>query len=333
MQPQVTAASHPNLALVKYWGKVNEIINIPANSSISVNLSGATTITSVVFSSHIDADVVKIDGQSASSKAYEKVVRHVDRIRHMANIDAKVIVESKNDFPASAGIASSASAFASLSLAASKAAGLNLSEKELSILARKGSGSACRSIPDGFVEWTAGNSDDTSFAQQIAAPTHWDIRIITVILEERSKSISSSEGHQAALTSPFYQARLNTLPSVLKTVRTALLEKHFQEFGKVVEREAVSFHAVAMTSFVRGCDWLSGIYYWNPATLFLIHAIQQWRVEGLKIYFTLDAGPNVHLICEGNYQTELEQKLKLVLQNLGGKYFVSRPGKGAWFVT
>jgi diphosphomevalonate decarboxylase len=332
MNPKVTAAAHPNLAFVKYWGKADAKLNIPVNSSISVNLSGATTTTSVTFSADQDTDVVMINGHIATPKTYNKVVCHLDRIRHLAGIDERAIVESSNDFPASAGIASSASAFASLSLAASEAAGLNLDERQLSILARKGSGSACRSIPDGFVEWSSGTGDSDSYAHQIAPPDHWDIKITTVILDERPKDISSSEGHQTAKTSPFYQARLDTLPRILKTVRQGLLTRDFRSFGQAVEREAVSMHVVAMTTHPEGRDWQSGVYYWQPATLYLIQAVQEWRHQGLEVYFTIDAGPNVHLLCEGEYQADLELELKQALHEFEGKYLVSVPARGAWIV-
>ena len=327
-----TAAAHPNLALVKYWGKANEELRIPANNSISVNLSGARTTTSVVFSPCLDTDVVMIDGHNATGRAHDRVVRHLDRVRRMAGMSARAMVESGNDFPASAGLASSASAFASLSLAASRAARLDLCEKELSMLARKGSGSACRSIPDGFVEWVAGESDSSSYARQIAPPTHWDLKFTTIILDEGPKDISSSEGHRATKSSPFYQARLDALPRTLEVVRQALLTKDFRSLGQAVEREAISMHVVAMTAQLENHDWLSGIYYWQPKTLYLIQAVQEWRYQGLEIYLTIDAGPNVHLLCKSKHQAELEQELEHMLHDLGGKYFVSEPARGAWIV-
>ena len=230
------------------------------------------------------------------------------------------------------GIASSASAFASLALAASQAAGLALSEKQLSILARKGSGSACRSIPGGFVQWEAGTDDDSSFAYQIAPADHWDIRITTVIFNEQPKMISSSEGHRAAKTSPFYSARLDTLPCTLACVKQALLVKDFQTFGLAVEKEAISMHAIAMTAQPKEYDWLSGIYYWSPETMRLIQAVQDWRHNGLAVYFTIDAGPNIHLVCQGQDQGVLEQEVSQVLSKVGGSYLLSEPARGAWLM-
>jgi diphosphomevalonate decarboxylase len=326
---KVTAKAHPNLALVKYWGKVDEELNIPASSSISVNLSGAATTTTVVFVPGAEADSVTIDGQAAPSKAYLRVVKHLDRVRQLAGITTRAKVESWNDFPASAGIASSASAFAALSLAASRAAGLSLTERELSILARKGSGSACRSIPDGFVEFVAGSTDETAYARQLFPPEHWDLRIITVILEGGPKEVPSSEGHRAAQTSPFYAAWLAALPPTLETVRRALAERDLGTLGMAVERQAMAMHAVAMTSSPAGREWLSGIYYWAPGTVALIRAVQDWRRQGLRVYLTIDAGANVHLLCEAPDQGELEGELGRLLPALGGRYLVSRPAVGA----
>lgn len=333
MNLKITARAHPNLALVKYWGNVDDGLNIPANSSISINLDGATTTTSVVFSAGQERDGVTIDGQAAAPEAHDRVVHHLDRVRRLAGINHRAVVESHNDFPASAGIASSASAFAALSVAASKAAGLNLDERQLSILARKGSGSACRSIPGGFVEWVAGTDDETSYARQIAPAGHWDVRIITVILGVGAKDVSSSEGHRVAGTSPFYQARMDTLPRTLAVVRQAVLNKGIRTLGQAVEREAISMHVVTMTSHLEDRPWLSGIYYWQPETLVLIHAVQEWRRQGLEVYFTIDAGHNVHLLCQNQHQAGLERVLDRVLPELGGRYLVSAPGGGAWIMA
>lgn len=329
MKRKTTAIAHPNLAFVKYWGKVDESINIPQNSSISVNLSGFSTKTSVVFSRDLNADMIKINGHTSK---YPRVRSYLNRIRQLAEINEYAIVESWNDFPSSAGIASSASAFAALSLAASGAAGVHLSEKQLSILARKGSGSACRSIPNGFVEWQAGTSDEDSYASQIVPADYWNVRITTVIFSTSKKSIPSSMGQEYAKTSPFYQARLDILPKTLNTVRKAIISRDFQTFGQAVEREAIAMHCVAMSSFTKNHSWLTGVYYWQPSTMRLIQAVQDWREHGLEVYFTIDAGPNVHLLCERKHQNDLEQRLKQVLREFKGEYIVSTPARGAWIV-
>ncbi|HEX7975537.1 MAG TPA: hypothetical protein VF498_14100, partial [Anaerolineales bacterium] len=125
----------------------------------------------------------------------------------------------------------------------------------------------------------------------------------------------------------------NTSPLTLDTVRRAILERDFETLGLAVEREAVSMHAIAMTSRLPKRAWLSGVYYWQPATLALIQAVQHWRQRGLPVYFTIDAGPNVHLLCESSTLTELESQLKALLAQLGGEYFVSAPAQGARLVS
>ncbi len=337
MNKTVTAAAHPNLAVVKYWGKADSRLNIPANSSLSVNLGSARTTTAVCFSPDFERDVVRINGALADERAAARVVRHLDRVRWLAARTERARVESVNDFPAAAGIASSASAFAALSLAASRALDLHLSERELSILARQGSGSACRSIPGGFVRWEAGRDDATSYAYQIAPPEHWDLRITTVIFSEQPKEVSSSDGHALAQTSPFFGARLAELPNTLEVVQSALLARDFARFGLALEREAVSMHAIAMTADASSngslSGPLSGLYYWQAWTMGLIQQVQAWRRGGLPVYFTIDAGPNVHLFCEEAQQAALETELARLLPAMQARMIVSSPARGAWVVS
>lgn len=327
-----TAAAHPNLALVKYWGQVDPVLHIPANSSISVNLSGATTTTSVTFDAQLPADEVVLNGQPAEAPAQRRVSTHLDRIRDLAGVQSCARVVSENDFPTAVGIASSASAFAALSLAGSRAAGLHLGKRELSVLARKGSGSAARSIPGGFVMWTAGQEDTGSYAYQIAPQDHWDLRIVTIAFRAQPKEVSSLEGHRAAPTSPFYEARLRTVGITLDVVRRALLQRDLSALGMAAEREAMSLHAVAMTSRPDKQPWMSGIYYMEPETLRVIRAVQQWRQEGLPVYFSLDAGPAVHLLCEPAHLDDVTTALGALFEPRELWVMVSRPGRGAWVV-
>ena len=171
--PSATAQAFPNIAFIKYWGNRDEALRMPANGSISMNLDGLFTRTTVSFQPSLPFDELVINGRDVSGPGLGRVSAILDLIRGMAKIEEQAEVVSENNFPSGAGIASSASAFAALALAAGKAAGLNLSERELSRLARRGSGSAARSIPTGFVEWQAGTSDEDSFAFSIAPPEHW----------------------------------------------------------------------------------------------------------------------------------------------------------------
>lgn len=329
---QTTAVAHSNLAFVKYWGKRDAALNIPLNNSISMNLSEARTTTTVHFDTSLKADKVLLDGQEVTPKFAARVSRHLDLIREMAGVQTRAVIKTRNTFPASTGFASSASGFAALSLASSAALGLKLSERDLSILARRGSGSACRSIPAGFVEWQAGTESEDSYAMQLAPETHWDIADVAVLVTSDEKSVSSTEGHELALNSPFWQARAEMLPGRLAAVRRAILERDFATFGREIEAEALSMHAIMLTSaFEDDQAWHPGIFYWTPDTLRLLLAVQQWREQGLEVYFTLDAGPTVHLICPAALETTIIEAL-YALNQPDWTIIASRPAPGAHLI-
>ena len=317
---EATATACANIAFIKYWGKRDVELNLPANSSLSMNLDRLTTITTVEFSPDYDDDLFILDGREERGETRQRTVAHLDRVRALAGLRARARVVSENSFPIGAGMASSASGFAALSLAASKAAGLELSQRELSILARFGSGSACRSVPGGFSEWTAGSSSQESFARQIAPPEHWDLRDVVAIVSREKKLVGSTEGHSLAPTSHLYQARVASVTDRLSKARAALLGKDFATLGRLIEEDAVSMHAVMMTS-------RPPIYYWLPSTVQFIREVQDWRAEGVEVYFTLDAGPNVHLICQAADQAQVEKRLKDIEDVL--EVIVSGPGPGA----
>lgn len=317
---KATAVSPANIAFIKYWGKRDPKLNLPFNNSISMNLSKCLTITTVEFSGRLRKDRVFIDDQEILASKKERVVNVLNVVRKEVNIDLRARVVSKNNFPADAGIASSASGFSALALAASKAAGLFLSKRKLSILARLGSGSACRSVVDGFAEWKERSNSQTSFAVQIAPPDHWDLRDIVAVVVKEKKKASSTEGHALALTSPHYKTRLTELKARIKNLRESLLKKQFKRFGQLLEEEAISLHMIAMTS-------RPPIFYWNKGTIGIINVLQKWREEGLFAYFTIDAGPNVHVICEGKDERKVNRKLeglKNVLFTI-----INKPAKGA----
>lgn len=330
---KITAIAHSNLAFVKYWGKRSPELNLPLNGSISMNLSSATTTTSVEFHDALSTDIVTVDEHEAAPDFARRVTKHMDRIRALAGQSAYAYIHTSNSFPAGTGFASSASGMAALTLAAVHAIGLSMEERALTVLARLGSGSACRSIPGGFVEWLAGDTTDKSYAVQIAPPEHWDILDIAVVVTEETKMISSSLGHQLALQSPFWQSRYLMMPERLDRVRTALLNRDFPLFGREIETEAISMHAVAMTSpHTYDQGWHSGIYYWSPDTMALINAVQRWRTNGLPVFFTLDAGPTVHLICPADQQEAVIGAVRELEQQQGNQQWsivVSRPAPGA----
>ena len=317
---EATATACANIAFIKYWGKRDAELNLPANASLSMNLDRLTTVTTVEFSPDCDDDLIILDGRKERGEARQRIVAHLDRVRAMAGLRARARVISENSFPVGAGLASSASGFAALSLAATRAAGLELSQRELSILARFGSGSACRSVPAGFSEWTAGTCSDESFAKQIAPPEHWELRDVIAIVSRAHKRVGSTEGHSLAPTSHLHQARVASVAERLAQAKAALLERDLATLGPLIEEDAISMHAVMMTS-------RPPIYYWLPSSIKLIHEVQRWRAEGLEVYFTFDAGPNIHLICQAADQAEVERRLESIEGVL--EVIVGGPGPGA----
>ncbi len=293
---------------------------MPANGSISMNLGGLETVTSVTFTPSLPADQLVINGEGQTGAALERVERFLEIVRRLAGSDLKARVISENNFPTGAGIASSASAFSALSLAASSALGLSLSTQDLSRLARRGSGSACRSIPGGFTEWYMGSGDHDSFATSIAPPDHWQLTDCIAIVETAHKPVGSSEGHQLAGTSPYQAARVASASSRLDTCRKALLDKDFPDLAEIVETDSDMMHAVMMTS-------RPPLFYWEPASLTIMKSVREWRSEGLQACYTLDAGANVHVICAPGFADETAS----LLQQLPGVADVLRaePAPGA----
>jgi diphosphomevalonate decarboxylase len=287
---RATALAHPNIAFIKYWGNQNDTLRLPANSSLSMNLGSLRTITTVSFEEKLDKDALTINGIPQSGPGLARMTASLDLIRQEAGVRLAARVESESNFPVGSGIASSAAAFAALSVAGAAAAGLSPNEANLSRLARRGSGSASRSVPEGFCEWVTG-SDKTSVATSVAPPSHWDLHDVVAIVSQEHKAVGSTGGHSLAATSSLQAARVAGVEQRLKACREALLACNLAAMGPVIEEDTVIMHAVMMSS-------RPPLYYWSPATMAIIQATQQWRAEGLEVYFTIDAGPNAHLICE-----------------------------------
>lgn len=298
-----SAKSCSNIAFIKYWGNRDEALRLPANGSISMNLDGIETLTSVQFDDKLESDEFVLDGIVRDGEQLKRVNDHLNRIRSLAGIGSKARVVSQNSFPSGTGIASSASGFAALTVAACSALGLQLDEKQLSILARLGSGSASRSIPQGIVEWFAGRTSDDSFATSLVGPGHWNLKDLVAITSRDAKVIGSTEGHHAAASSPLQAARVADAGRRLKLCRDAILMRNFDLLTDVIEQDALMMHAVMLTS-------RPSLVYWHPPTLEVMRAVRNWRLDGRKVAFTVDAGPNVHVITTGEFEKELETDLR-----------------------
>jgi len=298
-----TAQAHPNIALIKYWGNLDNTLRLPMNGSISMNLDGLYTRTTVSFQPSLPYDELIINGHEVRGAGLERVSYILDIIRGVANTTDRAEVMTENNFPSGAGIASSASAFAALALAGSKAAGLNLSESELSRLARRGSGSASRSIPGGFVEWQMGTSDEDSFAFSIAPADHWGLVDCIAIVSASHKKTGSTEGHAIAPTSPLQAARVADTPRRLDICRDAILSRDFRSFASILELDSDMMHAVMMTS-------TPALHYWKSASLGVMTAVRQWRMDGIPACYTVDAGANVHVLGPESEAQIIEKRLR-----------------------
>lgn len=298
---KATAIAPSNIAFIKYWGRKEEKLRLPENGSISMNLSNLLTTTTVEFSPKFKNDTLIYNGVSEEIEG-NRAIEHIDRIRRLANIKLPVKIITKNNFPSGTGLSSSASGFAALTLATVAAAGLKLSEKELSILARQGSGSACRSIPDGFVEWKDGNTSEESFAYSMFDINHWDIADVVAIVSTKVKEVSTSEGQKGAQASQFFQIRKDAMPERIKECKKLLKEKNFEKFGELIESEALELHSIMLTSH-------PSLIYLLPETIHTMRMVKVWRSEGLPVYFTLNTGQNIHLIVQKKDIDTLKKKL------------------------
>lgn len=303
-EQSATALASPNIALIKYWGNRDDALRLPASPSISFNLAELHTRTTVIWDSGLETDRIFIDGQEATGDSYRRVARHLDHVRELAGHKGSARVESGSNFPAGAGIASSASAFAALSLAATAALGLSLSERELSILARLGSGSASRSVPGGFVAWYVSDRHEGSYAETFAPPDYWPLVDLIAVVSRAHKKTGSTSGHALARTSPLQAARIATAQERFDACKDAVLARDFDRLARVVELDSNLMHSVMMTGD-------PPLFYWQPSTLAVIEAVRRWREDdALETCYTIDAGPNVHCICTVESADAIEGRLR-----------------------
>jgi diphosphomevalonate decarboxylase len=297
-----TGVACANIALIKYWGNRDQVLRIPSTGSISMNLDGLFSRTRVGFEPAAVADELVLNGEVAQDATLQRTCALLDRVREMTGLHFYAQVVSENNFPTGTGIASSASGFAALALAASRAAGLELDEAGLSRLARRASGSACRSVPGGFVEWQMGVNDQNSYAYSIAEAGYWDLVDCVAVISQTHKSTTSQAGHRLADTSPLQAARVADAPHRLAICRQAILQRDFEALAQIVELDSNLMHAVMMTSE-------PPLFYWLPATVRVIQSVIAWRNDGLPACYTVDAGPNVHVLCPAGYAQEITDRL------------------------
>ncbi len=309
-----TAIASPNIALIKYWGNRDANLRIPANDSLSLTLSGLETKTTVRFLPDLERDSITINGQPASEQTQARMEGFLSHFR-VSSLHAQI--ESESNFPIGAGAASSASGFSALALAASTAAGLQLTPRELSVLARMGSGSAARSVFGGAVRLYAGANSESSFAEQVFPSDYWPLVDLIAIVNPDHKSVGSTRGHALAETSPLQSARIADTPSRLQRVLKALEFHDFEALAEVCELDSNLMHAVMQTS-------TPPLLYWAPATVTIMQAVRRFRAKGEPVFYTIDAGPNVHCLT----LPEAGSRIRSLIEQLPGTIDVLEAGIG-----
>lgn len=320
-----TAVAHANIALAKYWGKLPGSERLPAVPSLSVTLDGMTTTTRVAFDPALDEDAFVLAGAAASEKARRRVTELLDRVREASGLRERARVESRNDFPTAAGLASSASGFAALALAAASAAGLDWDTARISDLARRSSVSAARSLFGGFVELDAGRPGQTTLAARpIAPPDRLPLRMIVAVATEAPKEVGSTEGmRHTEATSPYYPAWIEGAPAWCAEVRAAILAGNLVALGEAAERSALRMHAAAIAA-------APALLYWTGTTVELLAEVRRLRARGLVAYATIDAGPHVKVITRPEDEPAVARALAAVPGVV--RTIATRPGAGARLV-
>lgn len=316
--------AHTNIALIKYWGKEQEDLIIPKNNSLSLTLDAFYTETQVTFDDSLKEDELWIDDKKQDGAALKKALVILDLVREKGNCSWYAKIESINHVPIAAGLASSASGLAALAGAASDALSLDLSDEELSKLARRGSGSASRSISGGFVEWEKGYDDQTSVARQVDE-ANWDIGMLFLIVDDQKKDVSSSQGMKLTTeTSVFYQAWLDTLDQDLQDMKQAIKQQNIEAVGQIAERNALKMHATNL-----GAN--PPFTYWTAKSMNAMDKVRNFRKQGYTVYFTMDAGPNVKIIGK-------KEELKSIYKQLQtdgyteDQLVLANPGQGLQYL-
>ncbi|MBI2605848.1 MAG: diphosphomevalonate decarboxylase [Deltaproteobacteria bacterium] len=332
---EASAFAPINIALAKYWGKRDARLNLPTNGSISITLDKFGSTTRVIFDETLEADVLVLNGEEVRTpETLRKISIVLDELRSIASTRFARVpcarwrarVLSQNNFPTAAGLASSASGIAALALAASHALGLKLTPERLSELARRGSGSACRSLFDGFVEWKRGelaNGSD-SVAASLHPASHWDLRALIVVVDAEPKSRSSTGGMTSARnSSPFFQSWIESAQATLGPIRDAIAARNFHALSRAAEENCLRMHACAISAS-------PSLLYWKPATVALIHEARKMRAEGVEVFFTIDAGPNVVIVATAAHAAAARARLEVFLKNSGAALLETSPGRGAY---
>lgn len=303
MANSATARAGANIALVKYWGKRDARLNLPAAGSLSVTLADLETVTTVTAAPELPGDRFFLNDLEVDAAPVSRVL---DLLR--SGDGPRCRVESRNSFPTGAGLASSASGNAALVVAAAAVFGQDLDRRALSRVARRGSGSAARSIFGGYCEMHAGVLDtgEDCYAEGLFEPDHWPLRVVVAITDSGPKAVSSREGmNRTMASSPYYPAWVASVASDLEHARRAVAGRDFEALVAVAESSALKMHASALAA-------QPGLLYWNAATVACLHRVRELRAQGLGVFFTVDAGPQLKAVCLPGDAAEVASALEAV---------------------
>lgn len=323
-----TAVAHPNIALIKYWGKRDEDLIIPHTDSLSMTLDIFPTTTVVTLAPTAQTDTVTLNGVAAPKDMSGRVGAFLGLVREMADRTERAAVATTNTVPTGAGLASSASGMAALALAAARAYGLDLDATGLSRLARRGSGSAARSIFGGFAVWHAGHgsgveADASSYAEPLTGVT-FDPAMVIALVDSGPKAVSSRAAmRHTVATSPLYPAWAAASAADLAAMRTALADGDFDTVGEIAEGNALGMHATMLAA-------RPAVRYFSAGTLTLLDLVAQLRRDGTPAYATMDAGPNVKVLCRGADAIHITQAVRSMLPGIA--VVTARCGPGARLV-
>lgn len=315
-----TYRAYTNIALIKYWGKRNKELFLPVTSSLSLTLGEFYTDTTLEWNRDSIHDTFTLDGQIQDANAIDKVSRFINMFRDLSGIQRPVHVKSINHVPTAAGLASSASAFAALASSCNDLFGTQLSDKELSTYARRGSGSATRSLFGGFTMWHegVGNDSDSSYAEMIDS-ADWDIGMVVVMINKQQKKISSRVGMEHTIeTSPFYKLWPETVAEDLNAIIPAIKEQDIKTIGQIAEHNAMKMHATIIAAN-------PSMTYWEPESLTAINTVRELREAGIDCYFTMDAGPNVKVICRLSQADQIKEAFEKHFSS--DRLVITGPGK------
>src|SRR5512136_625472 len=293
-----SARAHPIQGLIKYHGLKDEDLRIPFHDSISVATAPTVSHTTVEFGK-FRKDTASVDGRRLVGREFERAKSVVDEVRLRSGVNLKFKMESRNNFPSNVGLGASASGFAALAVAASKAAGLKASMEQLSVIARRGAGSATRSVTGAFSRWRAGHEDEESFSYQIASE-EFQMGIVVALIPAFKFTESA---HKAVLSSPFFHSRLAYVHGALAEMENAIKKRDIKKIGLLAERDSLILHGITMTG-------LDEMILWRPETVKVILEVRKMRSEGLPAYFSVDTGATVYVNTNPKHAAEVESRIK-----------------------